>query len=129
MDIVKHVAVGISATILDVHTSRLNGCCWQIRRPAPDEEGTLRAAATPFRACRDTRAENDMSDHKNRNLQLFRYLCCFRLGVAVRLFVVWGATFAAAMVDGRGGNENGSMLGDGKTKGFGVGLRLSTGNL
>ena len=119
MDIVKHVAACVGTTILDVHTSRLNGCCWQMRRPAPDGGGTLRAAAaTPFRACRDTRAENDMSDQKNRDFQLFRYLCCFRLGVAVRLFVVWGATFAAAMVDGRGGNENGSMLGDGKTKGF-----------
>ena len=81
------MAVGIGATILDVHTSRLNGCCWQIRRPAPDEGGTLRAAATPFRACRDTRG-NDMSDQKNRDLQLFRYLCCFRLGVAfICLFV------------------------------------------
>ena len=96
------MAACVGTTILDVHTSRLNGCCWQMRRPAPDGGGTLRAAAaTPFRACRDTRAENDMSDQKNRDFQLFRYLCCFRLGVAVRLFVVWGATFAAAMVDGR----------------------------
>ena len=82
------MAVGIGATILDVHTSRLNGCCWQIRRPVPDEGGTLRAAATPFRACRDTRAGNDMSDQKNRDLQLFRYFYCFRLGVAfICLFV------------------------------------------
>ena len=83
------MAACVGTTILDVHTSRLNGCCWQMRRPAPDGGGTLRAAAaTPFRACRDTRAENDMSDQKNRDFQLFRYLCCFRLGMAfICLFV------------------------------------------
>ena len=92
-----------------------------MRRPAPDGGGTLRAAAaTPFRACRDTRAENDMPDQKNR-FTTFSLLLLLSVGggfyLLVRLLVVWG-TFAAAMVDGRGGNENGSMLGDGKTKGF-----------